>query len=39
MKRFATVRLSDGTICNTEMHWFDAHGVGRRDFKKKKVIS
>lgn len=39
MKGFATVRLSDGTICCAEIHWFEAHGVGRRDFKIKKVLS
>jgi hypothetical protein len=39
MKGLATVRLSDGTICYAEIHWFEAHGVGRRDFKIKKVIS
>lgn len=38
MKGLATVRLSDGTICDAEIHWFEAHGVGRRDFKIKKVI-
>ncbi len=38
MRGFATVRLSDGTICDAEIHWFEAHGVGRRDFKIKKVI-
>ena len=39
MKGFATVRLSDGTICYAEIHWFEAHGIGRRDFKIKKVIT
>ena len=38
MKGFATVRLSDGTICDAEIHWFEAHGLGRRDFKIKKVF-
>ena len=34
----ATVQLADGTICEAEIHWFEAHGVGRRDFKIKRVI-
>jgi hypothetical protein len=38
MKGFATVRLADGTICEAEIHWFEAHGVGRKDFKIKRVI-
>lgn len=36
--RRATVRLADGTICEAEIHWFEAHGVGRKDFKIKRVI-
>jgi hypothetical protein len=34
----ATVRLPDGTVCDAEIHWFEAHGVGRKDFKIKQVI-
>ena len=34
----ATVQLTDGTICEAEIHWFEAHGVGRKDFKIKRVI-
>jgi hypothetical protein len=34
----ATVRLTDGTICEAERLWFEAHGIGRKDFKIKKVI-
>lgn len=34
----ATVRLADGTVCEAEIHWFEAHGVGRKDFKIKKVF-
>jgi len=39
MKGFATVRLSQGAVCRAEIHWFEAHGVGRKDFKVKRVIS
>lgn len=38
MKGIATVQLADGTICEAEIHWFEAHGVERRDFKIKRVI-
>ncbi len=34
----ATVQLGDGTVCEAEIHWFEAHGVGRKDFKIKKVL-
>ena len=38
MKGRATVQLADGTICEAEIHWFEAHGVGRKDFKIKRVL-
>ena len=38
MKGIATVQLADGTICEAEIHWFEAHGIGRKDFKIKRVI-
>jgi hypothetical protein len=38
MKGTATVRLPDGTVCEAEIHWFEAHGVGRKDMKIKRVI-
>ena len=38
MKGIATVQLADGTICEAEIHWFEAHGIGRKDFKIKSVI-
>ena len=38
MKGIATIQLSDGTVCEAEIHWFEAHGIGRRDFKVKRVL-
>ena len=38
MKGIATVQLADGTISEAEIHWFEAHGVGRKDFKIKRLI-
>ncbi len=38
MKGFATVELEDGTISEAEIHWFEAHGIGRKDFKIKRVL-
>jgi hypothetical protein len=35
MKGFATVRLDDGTIHTAELHWYEAHGIGRKEFKVK----
>jgi hypothetical protein len=38
MKGIATVRLADGTVCRAEIHWFEAHGIGRKDFKIKRIL-
>lgn len=38
MKGVAVIELSDGTICEAEIHWYEAHGIGRREFKIKKVL-
>ena len=37
LKGVATVRLADGTICEAEIHWYEANGIGRRMFKIKRV--
>jgi hypothetical protein len=38
MKGMAAVRLPDGTINEVELHWFECHGIGRKEFKIKKVL-
>ena len=35
LKGFARVRLIDGTIHNAEVHWHEAHGIGRKELKIK----
>ena len=37
-KGFATVRLADGTIRQAEVHWFEAHGIGRRLMRIKQFL-
>jgi len=34
-KGLAAVRLLDGTVHRAELHWYEAHGVGRRELKIK----
>ena len=36
MKGIATVRLFDGTICEAELHWYEAHGIGKKEVKFKR---
>ena len=35
LKGVANVRLIDGTIRLAEIHWYEAHGIGKREFKLK----
>jgi hypothetical protein len=35
MKGVARVRLSDGSVRLAEIHWFEAHGIGKRNIKVK----
>ena len=37
-KGFATVRLADGAIRRAEIHWFEAHGIGRRLMRIKRFL-
>jgi hypothetical protein len=37
-KGVATVRLDDGTIHVAEVHWYECHGIGRRDIKIKRYV-
>ncbi|RMF26204.1 MAG: hypothetical protein D6759_20020 [Chloroflexi bacterium] len=38
MKGTAIVELPDGTICEAELHWYEAHGIGRKELKIKRLI-
>lgn len=37
-KGFATVRLEDGTAVRAEIHWYEAHGFGKREINIKYFI-
>jgi hypothetical protein len=39
LKGSATVRLRDGRIREAELHWYEAHGIGRKRFKIKRLLS
>lgn len=36
MKGFATVRLSNDRLVDVELHWYEAHGIGKRGMKIKR---
>jgi len=38
IKGAATVRLADGTSRRAEVHWFEAHGVGKKMMRIKRFL-
>jgi hypothetical protein len=38
LKGKATVRIASGAICRAEVHWYEAHGIGRRKLKIKRFL-
>jgi len=38
MKGVALVELPDAVRALAEINWFEAHGVGRVDFKIKRIV-
>ena len=37
-KGIAIVRLGDGTVRRAELHWYEAVGIGKKDFKIKRML-
>jgi hypothetical protein len=35
----ARVRLSSGRIRTAEIHWYEAHGIGRKEVKIKRILA
>lgn len=38
LKGIAAVRLPDGAVCRAEVHWYEAHGIGRKELKIKRLL-
>ena len=38
LKGIATVRLSGGRIHLAEVHWFEAHGIGKKKMRIKRFL-
>jgi len=38
LKGIAMVRLSNGRIRRAELHWYEAHGIGKREIKRKRYV-
>jgi hypothetical protein len=37
-KGVASIRLSSGRIRLAELHWYEAHGIGRKEIKRKRYL-
>lgn len=38
LKGVATIRLGNGRIRRAELHWYEAHGMGKKEFKRKRYL-
>lgn len=38
LKGVAMVRLFDGTVRRAELHWFEAHGIGKKKMRIKRFL-
>ena len=38
LKGSAQIRLPNGRIRRVELHWYEAHGIGRKDMKIKRYL-
>lgn len=38
LKGIALVRLSGDSVERAEIHWYEAHGIGRRELKIKQIM-
>jgi hypothetical protein len=39
LKGVAWVRIEDGRLQRAEVHWYEAHGIGRRRLKIKRILA
>jgi hypothetical protein len=37
-RAFATIRLEQGPVVKAEIHWYEAAGIGRKEFKIKRIL-
>jgi hypothetical protein len=38
LKGIASIQLPNGAIRLVELHWYEAHGIGRKDIKIKRYL-
>ncbi len=38
MKGIARIRLMTGRVRLAELHWYEAHGIGKKEIKRKRYL-
>jgi hypothetical protein len=38
LKGIGLVRLPDSSVCKAELHWYQAHGIGKKEMKLKRLL-
>jgi hypothetical protein len=38
MKGVCLIRLGSGELRRAELHWYEAHGIGRKEIKRKRYL-
>jgi hypothetical protein len=38
MKGEAKIRLRNGRVVRAELHWYEAHGISRKEFKRERYL-
>ncbi len=38
LKGIARIRLASGRIRLAELHWYEAHGIGKKEIKRKRYL-
>jgi hypothetical protein len=38
LKGVAKIRLQSGRICKAEIHWYEAHSIGKKKLKIKRLL-
>lgn len=38
LKGVAVIRLASGRVRRAELHWYEAHGVGKKEIKRKRYV-
>jgi len=39
LKGIASVKLRNGVQVMVELHWYEAHGIGKKEFKIKRLLA